>query len=1187
MRFLEFALQAYGPFTDVKLDLSGGEYGLHFVYGDNEAGKSSALRATQSALFGFPLHTDDNFLHDNKQLRVGATLQNVAGEKLTFLRRKGNKETLLNPEHPQGAAHPDAAIVPFLHGVDRDAFTRIFAIDHDVMRTGGKELLALRGLVGESLFAASVGGPGLTQMMDELHADAQAIFTPRKKTTLKVASDQYKAATTRCNDFRMRFKQWEELQKDLQAAVKQREQIIEQLKQLRTSKEKLERMRTAVRSIAERKRLLGQKERLSDAQRLPAEYSSERRAECQSELEVLKTRMRSLSGEIDAPEGLREQLAKISIPDGLLDWQADIAQLQERRGAVVKAAADSKRRERECDQLRTRIDALLADVAPQKKLDEVEALRIQSDQREAIRALANDEQVRRKEPDDKRRERARLDALRKSCEEDLQKLDAPVEAAELKRQVESARKLGDLDRALREHQLAVNEKETDAHLQLKNLALWSGTLEDVDAISLPLRETVECFEAEFGKLASEEVQLEKRRRDQIQELESIGREIEALRGSETVPSESDLNVLRENRDQLWQVVRAGWLRGEDPPERTAAEVAVDYEKQVALADELADRLRREADRVAQLADRVASQRVVEQRLEQVEQQLAETHERRQQVDHDWQASWEQTRLEKALSPREMRGWLERCEALRQTTRELASRRAALAELAMRRERAARAVLDALPSDESEFGSSTTLNDVLAVAEQILEDQAQAERHRAEIQRDLRRVKLELEQVVADESRASEAWQNWQARWCEAMRVIGCPDDAPGEQAHQRLRQLDELFQSLDELQKLQVRIEQIREDEKDFATTVKGLATNLAPDQAGQDAVDVAVELRKRTEHAARDSVRKSELAATLKKRVEEITTTQQRVSELSTQLQQFCRMAGVSDEAALSETEQQSAELAGCLDRLAEVTEQLSVLCIDGDVASLIEEIKDRSSDELGAEIAALEDEIADAEQQRDRVVIQVRELETEREKADGNAAAAEADEEALGILAGMQEDATRYARLRIAAALLRHQIDQHRAQNQDPLITRAATLLAQLTCQAYKGLKTDYDAEDQPHLVAVRENDELVPVQAMSDGTRDQLFLALRLAYVETRLTSHEPMPFIVDDILIHFDDQRAAATLQQLVELSAKTQVIFFTHHKHLVDLATRHLPQDQLFVHQLDGQDTAFKLKAAGDPLVVAN
>ena len=87
------------------------------------------------------------------------------------------------------------------------------------------------------------------------------------------------------------------------------------------------------------------------------------------------------------------------------------------------------------------------------------------------------------------------------------------------------------------------------------------------------------------------------------------------------------------------------------------------------------------------------------------------------------------------------------------------------------------------------------------------------------------------------------------------------------------------------------------------------------------------------------------------------------------------------------------------------------------------------------------------------------------------------------------------------------------------------------------------------------------------MSDGTTDQLYLALRLASLETYLKNNEPMPFIVDDILIRFDDKRATAALQVLAELSTKTQVIFFTHHQHLVELTETNIDYSILFKHSL--------------------
>jgi uncharacterized protein YhaN len=65
------------------------------------------------------------------------------------------------------------------------------------------------------------------------------------------------------------------------------------------------------------------------------------------------------------------------------------------------------------------------------------------------------------------------------------------------------------------------------------------------------------------------------------------------------------------------------------------------------------------------------------------------------------------------------------------------------------------------------------------------------------------------------------------------------------------------------------------------------------------------------------------------------------------------------------------------------------------------------------------------------------------------------------------------------------------------------------------------------------------------------------------------NEAMPLIVDDVLMAFDDARSSAALQVMGELSVKNQILFFTHHQHLVELAEQVVSADQLRVHRLDG------------------
>ena len=95
------------------------------------------------------------------------------------------------------------------------------------------------------------------------------------------------------------------------------------------------------------------------------------------------------------------------------------------------------------------------------------------------------------------------------------------------------------------------------------------------------------------------------------------------------------------------------------------------------------------------------------------------------------------------------------------------------------------------------------------------------------------------------------------------------------------------------------------------------------------------------------------------------------------------------------------------------------------------------------------------------------------------------------------------------------------------------------------------DYGDDDRPLLVAARAGGEHVGVAGLSEGTRDQLFLALRLALLERR--SGEALPFIGDDLLTSFDEARTAASRNLLATAGRARQIIIFTHHRHVADLA----------------------------------
>lgn len=104
-------------------------------------------------------------------------------------------------------------------------------------------------------------------------------------------------------------------------------------------------------------------------------------------------------------------------------------------------------------------------------------------------------------------------------------------------------------------------------------------------------------------------------------------------------------------------------------------------------------------------------------------------------------------------------------------------------------------------------------------------------------------------------------------------------------------------------------------------------------------------------------------------------------------------------------------------------------------------------------------------------------------------------------------------------------------------------------MTGGAY-ALKSQDGAEGEVlHAVELAYPEEHKSLDDLSEGTRDQLYLALRMVALRDHCAAAPALPFIADDILQTFDDARATATLLALGELSQEVQVIVLTHHAHL--------------------------------------
>jgi len=239
---------------------------------------------------------------------------------------------------------------------------------------------------------------------------------------------------------------------------------------------------------------------------------------------------------------------------------------------------------------------------------------------------------------------------------------------------------------------------------------------------------------------------------------------------------------------------------------------------------------------------------------------------------------------------------------------------------------------------------------------------------------------------------------------------------------------------------------------------------------------------------------------------------------------------------------------------QLGEYNERMLLLSAGKTIDEFLAEASSVDPDSISGRLAEIEQQTASIKQERTEIEKTRRNLDAEGLAMRGGDLAATVAQRISGIAGRLAEDVEQYVRLRTASFVLRKAIERYRERNQGPVLERASHLFSQLTCGSFSGLRVE-SVEGESALMGVRpvSTGQVVPLTGMSDGTLDQLYLALRMASLEHHFAAHEPAPFIVDDVLLNFDDKRAAAALVALNSLSTKTQIIFFTHHRRLVEIA----------------------------------
>ncbi len=1168
MKLNQLYLKAFGPFTDREpLDFDAVFPGLHIIYGPNEAGKSSSLRALRALLYGFDHQTPDNFIHSYDQLLVGGCLENDAGQKIVFFRRKKRVNDIVDEA---GDPLDPGILAPFLSGVEPNIFESLYGIDHDRLVRGGKDILDQKGELGQALFAAGAGMSSLQNLISRLENEAKALFKPSgQNPEINQAIKRFKELQKRAREKSLSYRDWKKHKDALTAAEKTRDDLEKERDHLNRKLQGLARLQQAIPELASLASREKQQQDLGEVPPLTPDFEKQ----VDQVSREMQAAEQQLQKDRERKKILAEKLAAIQPNEGLLCQAELVNDFVQRLGEFRKGQKDRPRLDGMRISLRREAAQLLQQVRPDVSLDALETLGPVLQKKRTIQRLSAQYEATNQQMTSAEKHLDTAACKSRDLKTALADKLEPKDVSPLVRAVKLARKAGDIDQHLEKSVQALGGLKNECRSDLQRMGMWSGDLADLMQLPLPLSETLQAFENRFAIVSDALREVEKSRKAHEKELLTVTRDISKLVYAGQVPTEQDLVSVREKRDQGWLLLRRQWLEKEDVAAQSTAfdpdlPLPDAYEGYVGKADMIADRLWREADRVATAAGLQAREQGLKTALTDNDKEEQALVKQSGALEKEWRRVWAPAGIT-PLSPKEMGGWLAQMDQLRFKVKELFKNEHQVRQDTDRQKALVSRVKSALHLVAKEkIPAQETLDPVLVFAETVIEDVENRKKARDLLDQKMQNAQTELQQARQDLAAAQKAWAVWETQWHKAVLHLGVKSDVSPMEAVDMMETLQQCFDRHKEADDMKKRIQGIDRDAADLEKAVNTLVEKVAPQLTLLPLDQRIIQLQSLLNQAQKDRILHDKIGEELDLLEKEADAAQEKHRIAQARMQTFLSTARCSKPEDLPEAINRFVRFQQLQQKISDTKAVLAKIGAGVDRKTLAEQAAAVEADELPAMIAALEKDISQRIHPAINAISQVIGEENTRLAAmDGNATAAEIAEEMEQELAMIRRLSDRYTITKLAAGILQQEIEHYREAHQDPVLQLASRYFHDLTQGSFAGLRTDVDDRAEPVLVGVRQENVRLTVEKMSSGTRDQLFLALRLATLEWRLEKTESMPFIVDDILINFDDARSRATLEVLAELSRKTQVILFTHHRQIVQAAEQITDKNTIHIHEL--------------------
>ena len=336
-----------------------------------------------------------------------------------------------------------------------------------------------------------------------------------------------------------------------------------------------------------------------------------------------------------------------------------------------------------------------------------------------------------------------------------------------------------------------------------------------------------------------------------------------------------------------------------------------------------------------------------------------------------------------------------------------------------------------------------------------------------------------------------------------------------------------------------------------------GLSAGLSP--GGRSAIDLARQLAELVAKDAELAERRQALHRQWNEWREELERTEERIRQTEARIAQLWQDAGARDEAEFRQLAAHDERRQELQQSINQAISQLEWVVTPAKLDELMHSLKTMGGARLEAELEDARAAIARLKGQIEELRDRRAKLELELDKLKEGTEHAELEQRREELLAELNRSVTEYSVYAMASGLIRRTREIYERERQPKVLQQASHYLSVITGGRYVRVLAPFGEQ---RLIVERQDGLQLDTARLSRGTAEQLYLAMRFALVESHAGGHEALPLVLDDILVNFDEERAARCLDCLAQISRNRQVLMFTCHDYMRNMVSRQLPQAQL-------------------------